>query len=58
MFFCFCFCRSAIILGTGIPLILFLVWNGVILGTVGDNPMGLDPLQQLRSSNGTIGVGL
>lgn len=47
--------RSAIILGTGIPLILFLVWNGVILGTVGDNPMGLDPLQQLRSSNGTIG---
>ncbi|KAK2431383.1 tyrosine-specific transport protein [Trifolium repens] len=47
--------RSAIILGTGIPLVLFLIWNGVILGTVGDNPMGLDPLQQLRSSNGTIG---
>ncbi|KAI5433428.1 hypothetical protein KIW84_020631 [Lathyrus oleraceus] len=47
--------RSAIVLGTGIPLVLFLIWNGVILGTVGDNPMGLDPLQQLRSSNGTIG---
>ncbi|XP_054818544.1 uncharacterized protein LOC129318057 isoform X2 [Prosopis cineraria] len=47
--------RSAIVLGTGIPLILFLVWNAVILGTVGNNEMGLDPLQQLRSTNGIVG---
>lgn len=52
------FCRSAIILGTGIPLGLFLIWNAVILGTVSDNVMGLDPIQQLRSTNGTIGVSL
>lgn len=47
--------RSAIILGTGIPLVLFLIWNAVILGTISDNVMGLDPLQQLRSTNGTVG---
>nr|GMD61671.1 Tyrosine-specific transport protein [Ipomoea batatas] len=48
--------RSAIILGTAIPLALFLVWNGVILGTIGAPETGLDkivdPLQQLRSANG------
>nr|GMD73677.1 tyrosine-specific transport protein isoform X1 [Ipomoea batatas] len=47
---------SAIILGTAIPLALFLVWNGVILGTIGAPETGLDkivdPLQQLRSANG------
>ncbi|KAK7300286.1 hypothetical protein RJT34_11128 [Clitoria ternatea] len=47
--------RSAIILGTGIPLALFLIWNGVILGSVSDSAMGIDPLQQLRSTNGTVG---
>ncbi|KAK7276626.1 hypothetical protein RIF29_17769 [Crotalaria pallida] len=47
--------RSAIILGTGIPLALFLIWNAVILGTVNDNVTGLDPIQQLRSTNGTVG---
>ncbi|XP_019460267.1 PREDICTED: uncharacterized protein LOC109359997 isoform X3 [Lupinus angustifolius] len=47
--------RSAIILGTGIPLVLFLIWNAVILGTVNDNVMGLDPIQQLRSTNETVG---
>ncbi|CAL0317552.1 unnamed protein product [Lupinus luteus] len=47
--------RSAIILGTCIPLVLFLIWNAVILGTVSDNVMGLDPIQQLRSTNGTVG---
>ncbi|XP_061344695.1 uncharacterized protein LOC133290604 isoform X1 [Gastrolobium bilobum] len=48
-------CRTAIILGTGIPLSLFLIWDAVILGTISDNVMGLDPLQQLRSTNGTVG---
>ncbi|KAI4305874.1 hypothetical protein L6164_029209 [Bauhinia variegata] len=47
--------RSAIVFGTGIPLVLFLVWNGVILGTVSDTGMSLDPLQQLRSTNGIVG---
>ncbi|KAL5583007.1 hypothetical protein UlMin_015449 [Ulmus minor] len=51
--------RTAIVLGTAIPLVLFLVWNGVILGTITNLDMGsdtmIDPLQQLRSSNGAVG---
>ncbi|KAH9622788.1 hypothetical protein KSS87_007384 [Heliosperma pusillum] len=51
--------RTAVILGTTIPLLLFLVWNGVILGTISnlDSDAGkiIDPLQQLRSSNGVVG---
>lgn len=53
-------CRTAIVLGTAIPLVLFLVWNAVILGTITIPEMGsnmiVDPLQQLRSTNGVIGV--
>jgi len=54
-------CRTAIVLGTAIPLVLFLVWNGVILGSITNLEMGssgkiLDPLQQLQSSNGVVGV--
>lgn len=55
-------CRTSIVLGTAIPLALFLIWNAVILGTITDLDMGsdkiIDPLQQLRSSNGTVGVSL
>ncbi|KAF4371026.1 hypothetical protein G4B88_002955 [Cannabis sativa] len=51
--------RTAIILGTTIPLILFLVWNAVILGTITNLELGadkmIDPLQQLQSSNGAVG---
>ncbi|KAL3530121.1 hypothetical protein ACH5RR_009443 [Cinchona calisaya] len=51
--------RIAIVLGTAIPLALFLVWNAVILGTIPTLEMGadkiLDPLQQLRSTNGVVG---
>lgn len=51
--------RTAIILGTAIPLLLFLVWNGVILGTLtnaySDVQKIVDPLEQLRSSNGLVG---
>ncbi|CAH8271630.1 unnamed protein product [Arabidopsis lyrata] len=52
--------RTAIVLGTAIPLSLFLVWNGVILGSfpadtgVAAEKM-VDPLQQLRSSSVTVG---
>ncbi|CAN6476669.1 unnamed protein product [Victoria cruziana] len=53
------FGRTAIVLGTAIPLVLFLIWDAVILGTVphlaANNSEILDPLQQLRSSNGLIG---
>ncbi|CAN4119072.1 unnamed protein product [Withania somnifera] len=51
--------RSAIVLGTAIPLALFLVWDGVILGTI--TTLGTeadkisDPLQLLRSTNGIVG---
>ncbi|KAF4374165.1 hypothetical protein G4B88_020557 [Cannabis sativa] len=51
--------QTAIILGTTIPLILFLVWNAVILGTITNLELGadkmIDPLQQLQSSNGAVG---
>ncbi|XP_007015321.2 PREDICTED: tyrosine-specific transport protein [Theobroma cacao] len=51
--------RTAIVLGTAIPLGLFLVWNAVILGSITNLEMGtdkmIDPLQQLRSSNGVVG---
>ncbi|XP_022756699.1 uncharacterized protein LOC111304413 isoform X4 [Durio zibethinus] len=51
--------RTAIVLGTAIPLGLFLVWNAVILGSISNLEMSsdkmIDPLQQLRSSNGVVG---
>ncbi|GAB4855936.1 hypothetical protein Ancab_024576 [Ancistrocladus abbreviatus] len=51
--------RIAIVLGTAIPLVLFLVWNAVVLGTISNPDTGvekiIDPLQQLRSSSGIVG---
>ncbi|XP_026436914.1 uncharacterized protein LOC113334903 [Papaver somniferum] len=51
--------RTAIVLGTAIPLGLFLVWDGVILGTIPSPEVGMDkisdPIQLLRSSNGVVG---
>ncbi|KAB5520210.1 hypothetical protein DKX38_024529 [Salix brachista] len=50
--------RTAIVLGTAIPLGLFLVWDGVILGSVSTPEMAdkiADPLQQLLSTNGVVG---
>ncbi|KAF9665407.1 hypothetical protein SADUNF_Sadunf16G0119400 [Salix dunnii] len=50
--------RTAIVLGTAIPLGLFLVWDGVILGSVSTPEMTekiADPLQQLLSTNGVVG---
>ena len=54
---------SAIVLGSAIPLLMFLAWNAVILGSVSpevlagiqDASVGgapFDPLEQLRSSGG------
>ncbi|XP_044504843.1 tyrosine-specific transport protein [Mangifera indica] len=51
--------RTAIVIGTAVPLGLFLVWNAVILGSITgletDSGQVIDPLQQLRSSNGIVG---
>ncbi|XP_034213825.1 tyrosine-specific transport protein isoform X3 [Prunus dulcis] len=51
--------RTAIVLGTSIPLVLFLVWNAVILGTITTVEMSsdkiMDPLQQLQSTNEVVG---
>ncbi|XP_051134288.1 uncharacterized protein LOC127253650 isoform X3 [Andrographis paniculata] len=51
--------RTAIVLGTAIPLALFLVWNAVILGFITTPDMGsgpfVDPLQQLREASGVVG---
>ncbi|KAK5803712.1 hypothetical protein PVK06_031361 [Gossypium arboreum] len=53
--------RTAIVVGTAIPLGLFLVWDAVVLGSISSLGTGsdqmVDPLQQLRASNsGVIGV--
>ncbi|XP_052180240.1 uncharacterized protein LOC127793536 isoform X2 [Diospyros lotus] len=51
--------RTAIVLGTAIPLALFLIWNAVILGSITSLEMGsdkiADPLQLLRSTNAEVG---
>ncbi|KAL6196025.1 hypothetical protein ACLB2K_031642 [Fragaria x ananassa] len=51
--------RTSIVLGTTIPLILFLVWDAVILGTITHVEMGsgkiMDPLQLLESTNVAVG---
>ncbi|CAH8313634.1 unnamed protein product [Eruca vesicaria subsp. sativa] len=51
--------RTAIVLGTAIPLGLFLVWNAVILGSFPDTGVAaekmIDPLQQLRATSVTVG---
>lgn len=56
------FCRTAIVLGTSIPLALFLVWNAVILASITNVDMSsnkiMDPLQQLQSTNEVVGVGV
>jgi tyrosine-specific transport protein len=54
--------RTAVVLGTGIPLVLFLIWNAVILGTSSslEDASGAvqaiaDPLLRLRSASGIVG---
>lgn len=51
--------RTAIVLGTAIPLALFLIWDAVILGTIPNFDTSgnkvTDPLELLRSENGTVG---
>ncbi|KAJ9537041.1 hypothetical protein OSB04_029774 [Centaurea solstitialis] len=51
--------RTAIVLGTAIPLGLFLIWNAVILGTITSPETGMDkmadPLQELLATNGVVG---
>ncbi len=58
----FCY-RTAVVLGTGVPLVMFLVWNAVILGTNSsliDSNGAIqaisDPLMRLRSASGIVGV--
>ncbi|EPS65561.1 hypothetical protein M569_09215, partial [Genlisea aurea] len=51
--------RTSIVVGTAIPLVLFLVWNAVILGSIpasemGSNTASSDPLQLLRSTNEVV----
>jgi len=55
--------RQSIIIGSAIPLIMFLAWNAVILGSVspdminGDGTV-FDPLQVLRTGGGGEWLGL
>ncbi|KAI5072584.1 hypothetical protein GOP47_0012690 [Adiantum capillus-veneris] len=47
--------RSAIVWGTSIPLIMFLIWDALILGSLTGVAHSEDPLLALRSTNGNIG---
>ncbi|KAL8170852.1 hypothetical protein V2J09_022656 [Rumex salicifolius] len=50
--------RTSIVLGSAIPLILFLVWTAVILGSITDQNTAekmVDPLQQLQASSAVVG---
>ncbi|CAN8300662.1 unnamed protein product [Cochlearia groenlandica] len=51
--------RTAIVLGTAIPLCLFIVWNAVILGSFPETGATaekmIDPLQQLRTTSVNVG---
>ncbi len=52
--------RRAIVLGSLVPLVMFLVWNAVILGSVdwrGGWFDGVDPTELLRGGLGRPGVG-
>lgn len=53
-------CRTSIIFGTSVPLILFLIWDAVILGSIPyfetNSDKIADPLEQLRSNSGAVGV--
>lgn len=44
---------TAIVLGSFLPLLMFLVWNGVILAAVPPGAGGADPLDTLRSAGGS-----
>lgn len=52
--------RLSLIVGSAIPLLMFLVWNGVVLCTVGPDALalGIDPLDVLRQqlSDGRINI--
>ncbi|WP_414526659.1 amino acid permease [Nodularia chucula] len=54
--------RQSIIIGSLIPLIMFLTWNAVILGSVsldiGESTGNFDPLQILRSGGNGKGLGV
>eukprot|EP00271_Cylindrocystis_brebissonii_P022855 TRINITY_DN8972_c0_g1_i1.p1 TRINITY_DN8972_c0_g1~~TRINITY_DN8972_c0_g1_i1.p1 ORF type:complete len:250 (+),score=43.42 TRINITY_DN8972_c0_g1_i1:22-750(+) len=55
--------RTAVLLGTALPLVMFLAWDAAILGTPSplqspDNVVTefIDPLLQLRSKSGVVAV--
>lgn len=48
--------RTAVVAGTGIPLLMFLAWDAAILGSLGQaNSSGADPLQTLIRSEPVVG---
>ena len=54
-------CRQAIILGSAVPLLMFLAWDGAVLGSSGQELLlqagaaaGSDPLDALRATGGPL----
>mmetsp|Transcript_7746 Transcript_7746/g.34402 ORF Transcript_7746/g.34402 Transcript_7746/m.34402 type:complete len:269 (-) Transcript_7746:3165-3971(-) len=46
--------RTAINVGSAIPLTMFLLWNAAILGTTDASVAAFDPVEALRSSGGAV----
>lgn len=54
-------CRQAILLGTAVPLLMFLAWDAAVLGSSGEELLlqagtaaGADPLAALRATGGSL----
>eukprot|EP00197_Chlamydomonas_leiostraca_P009477 CAMPEP_0202859318 /NCGR_PEP_ID=MMETSP1391-20130828/1486_1 /ASSEMBLY_ACC=CAM_ASM_000867 /TAXON_ID=1034604 /ORGANISM="Chlamydomonas leiostraca, Strain SAG 11-49" /LENGTH=336 /DNA_ID=CAMNT_0049538343 /DNA_START=15 /DNA_END=1021 /DNA_ORIENTATION=- len=47
--------RAAIVLGSLLPLAMFLVWEAVVLGAMGGASAGVDPLASLAAQPGAAG---
>ncbi|KAJ1463214.1 Tryptophan/tyrosine permease family-domain-containing protein [Pelagophyceae sp. CCMP2097] len=42
--------RTAVVAGSIVPLVMFLCWNGLVLGSVSDVSPGSDPVDALRNA--------
>ncbi len=49
--------RRSITVGSAVPMVMFLIWNAVVLGNVAVGDGALNPLAQLRSGQSGVALG-
>lgn len=49
--------RRSITLGSAVPLLMFLIWNAVVLGNVAVGDGAIDPLAAMRSGQSGVALG-